>query len=152
MSPEFWMGCFRAMYEWQRAWHLAILNDFRMMGDAAKALLDTAANHTAHPQHKMVHTATTNSGRSKVLPTAKPEKWDEGFKLTKFRHDDTGFVQIRSELLKSGKIIGFAIVSTDLSTLQFGNPIDFDALSDEIIANRAPRIIGGCAELCESRS
>ena len=123
------------MYEWQKAWRLAILNGFRMMGDAAKALLDTVANHTAHPHHKVVHTATTNSGRSKVLPMAKPEKSDTRFKLTKVRHNDTGFVQIRSELLKSGKIIAFGIAGTDLSTLQFGNPIDFDALSDEIIAN-----------------
>jgi hypothetical protein len=74
MSPEFWMAWFRATYEWQKACGLAMLNGFRMMGDAAKALLDTAANHTANPQHKVVHTATTNSGRSKVLPVAKPEK------------------------------------------------------------------------------
>jgi len=74
MSPEFWMAWFRATYEWQNACGLAMLNGFRMAGDAAKALLDAAANHTAHPQHKVVHTATTNSGRSKVLPVEKPEK------------------------------------------------------------------------------
>jgi hypothetical protein len=77
MSPEFWMGWFRAMYEWQKVCGLAILNGFRMTGDAAKALLDTVANHTPHLQHKVVHTGTTNSGRSKVLPMAKPEKGDE---------------------------------------------------------------------------
>ena len=74
MGQEFWMAWFRATYEWQKAWSLAMLYGFRMTGDGAKALLDAATNHTAHPQHKVVHTATTNSGRSKVLPVEKPEK------------------------------------------------------------------------------
>ena len=66
---------------------------------------------------------------------------EEHFKLKRFRHDDTGFVQIRSELLNSGKRIAFGIAGTDLSVLQFSSPIDFDALSDEIIAQNQDSVV-----------
>ena len=55
---------------------------------------------------------------------------DSKFKLTKFHRDDSGFKQIRYEILPSGKVIAFGIAGTDLSTLQFGDEIDFDKESD----------------------
>ena len=55
---------------------------------------------------------------------------EEKFKLTKFHGDGAGFVQIRYEPLPNGKVIAFAVAGTELSTLQFGDPIDFDRESD----------------------
>jgi len=52
------------------------------------------------------------------------------FKLTKFNRDNSGFKQIRWNILSSGKVIAFGIAGTDLSTLQFGDEIDFDKESD----------------------
>jgi hypothetical protein len=54
-------------------------------------------------------------------------------KLDKFKGDAGGFRQIRYEVLPNGKIIAFGIAGTDLSTLQFGDDIDFDKESDELI-------------------
>ena len=56
----------------------------------------------------------------------------EKFKLTKFHWDDSGFKQIRCEILSGGKMIAFGIAGTVLSTLQFGDEIDFDKESDVI--------------------
>ena len=58
---------------------------------------------------------------------------DSKFKLIKFHRDDSGFMQIRYEILPSGKVIAFGIAGTDLSTLQFGDEIDFDKESDVIL-------------------
>lgn len=58
---------------------------------------------------------------------------DSKFKLTKFHRDDSGFKQIRYEILYSGKVIAFGVAGTDLSTLQFGDEIDFDKESDAIL-------------------
>ncbi len=55
------------------------------------------------------------------------------FKLIKFHRDDSGFMQIRYEILPSGKVIAFGIAGTDLSTLQFEGEIDFDKESDIVI-------------------
>lgn len=57
----------------------------------------------------------------------------EKFTMTKFHGDPAGFMQIRYQALSSGKVIAFAIAGTDLSTLQFGNPIDFDQESDALL-------------------
>ena len=54
-------------------------------------------------------------------------------KLGKFKGDGTGFREIRSETLPSGKIIAFGIAGTDLTVLRFGHDIDFDKESDELI-------------------
>jgi hypothetical protein len=54
-------------------------------------------------------------------------------KLDKFKGDTAGFGEIRYEILPNRKIIAFGIAGTDLSTLQFGNDIDFDKESDELI-------------------
>jgi hypothetical protein len=54
-------------------------------------------------------------------------------KLDKFRGDAAGFREIRYEVLPSGKVIAFGIAGTDLSTLGFGNDIDFDKESDELV-------------------
>jgi len=54
-------------------------------------------------------------------------------KLDKFKGDAAGFREIRYEVLPHGKIVAFGIAGTDLSTLQFGNDIDFDKESDELI-------------------
>ena len=42
-------------------------------------------------------------------------------------------MQIRYESLPNGKVIAFGIAGTDLSTLQFGDEIDFDKESDELL-------------------
>ena len=55
-------------------------------------------------------------------------------KLDKFKGDAGGFREIRYEVLPSGKVIAFGIAGTDLSTFEFGNDIDFDKESDELIA------------------
>lgn len=57
---------------------------------------------------------------------------DEKFKLTKFNRDDTSLNQIRYEILPSGKVVAFGIAGTDLSTLQFGDEIDFNKESDVV--------------------
>lgn len=53
--------------------------------------------------------------------------------MTKFRSDGGGFRSIRYEVLPNGKIIAFGIAGTDLTTMQFGNDVDFDKESDELI-------------------
>jgi hypothetical protein len=58
---------------------------------------------------------------------------EEKFKMTKFQGDGAGFVQIRYQALLNGKVIAFAIAGTELSTLQFGDPIDFDKESDALL-------------------
>ena len=58
---------------------------------------------------------------------------NEKFKLTKFHGDDAGFMQIRYQALPNGRVIAFAVAGTDLSTLQFGDPIDFDKESDVLL-------------------
>lgn len=55
------------------------------------------------------------------------------FKTTKFRKDDSDRFLIRYQILPSGKEIAFGIAGTDLSTLQFGDDINFDKESDEIL-------------------
>ena len=80
MSPEFWMAWFRATYEWQKACGLAMLNGFRMMGDAAKALLDTAANHTADPQHKVIqHRVHKLRQEQGLAGGAREVRWADGY-------------------------------------------------------------------------
>lgn len=58
---------------------------------------------------------------------------EKKFKLDKFHRDDSGFNQIRYEVLSGGKVIAFIIFGTDLSVMQFGDSIDFDKESDLII-------------------
>ena len=53
--------------------------------------------------------------------------------MKKFHRSDSGFIQIRYESLPNGKVIVFGIAGTDLSTLQFGDEIDFDKKSDELL-------------------
>jgi hypothetical protein len=57
---------------------------------------------------------------------------EEKFKMTKFRSDSGGFRSIRYDALPNGKIIAFGIAGTDLTTMQFGEGVDFDKKSDEI--------------------
>jgi len=54
-------------------------------------------------------------------------------KMTKFRGDSGGFRMIRYEVLPNGKIIAFGIAGTDLTTMQFGDGVDFDKESDGLI-------------------
>lgn len=55
------------------------------------------------------------------------------FKMEKFKGDSGGFTQICYEILPNGKIIAFGIAGTDLSTMQFGPAIDFDAESNILV-------------------
>ena len=63
------------------------------------------------------------------------ENWkkEEKFKMTKFRKNDSGTIQIRYETLPSGKVVAFGIAGTDLSVMQFNGGVDFDKESDEIL-------------------
>lgn len=54
-------------------------------------------------------------------------------KMDKFRSDPAGFMSIRYEVLPNGKIIAFALAGTDLSVMQLGESVDFDAESDRLI-------------------
>ena len=58
---------------------------------------------------------------------------EKKFKLAKFHTSDSGFIQIRYEVLSSGKVIAFGVAGTDLSRLQFGGEIDFDKESDDLL-------------------
>lgn len=53
--------------------------------------------------------------------------------MDKFKTGDGGFMAIRHDILPTGKGIAFAIAGTDLSVMQFGSPVDFDAASDLLI-------------------
>ncbi len=57
----------------------------------------------------------------------------EKLTLKKFNTAASPFVAIRKDFLKSRKVIALGISFTDLTILQFGNPIDFDAESDRIL-------------------
>jgi hypothetical protein len=53
--------------------------------------------------------------------------------MTKFHRDGSGLGKIRSEVLTSGKVIAFGIAGTTLTVMQFGEGIDFDNESDELL-------------------
>jgi hypothetical protein len=55
------------------------------------------------------------------------------FKMEKFRRDPAGVMRIRYDALPNGKVIAFAVAGTDLSTMQFDSPVDFDSESDALI-------------------
>ena len=55
------------------------------------------------------------------------------FKMAKFHGDEGGFRQIRYKILPSKKIIAFGITGTDLTTMQFGDGVDFDEESDKLL-------------------
>ena len=55
------------------------------------------------------------------------------FKMAKFHGDEGGFRQIRYKILPSKKIIAFGIAGTDLTTMQFGDGVDFDGESEKLL-------------------
>jgi len=55
------------------------------------------------------------------------------FKMAKFHGDESGFRQIRYEILPSKKIIACGIAGTDLTIMQFGDGVNFDEESDKLL-------------------